>query len=85
MADIHVLPGIERRDLGPSDLDAKEVLDYAIEAGVTDVVVIGTGRDGRLYVASSLGDADRAVGKMMRAVSLLSEAHIVRAAPTDTA
>lgn len=35
MAEIHVLPGIERRDLaGPAEGDAQRILQAAIDAGV---------------------------------------------------
>ena len=70
-AEIHVLPGIERRDLGEPAPDAG-VLAAALERGVHDVVVVGRDRAGELYIAAAGGDVDRVVGQLMRAVQQLA-------------
>lgn len=71
MAEIFVLPGVERRDVLES-LPAEKVLIGAIELGITDVTVIGRDREGKPYVATSMSDMDRAVGRLMHAVTYLS-------------
>ncbi len=76
MAQVYVLPGIERRDL-LDPIPSEQVLHQAIENGVVDAIVIGRSRDGTLYVASAVGDADRDVGLMMRAVHHLTSCTIV--------
>lgn len=77
MADVHILPGIERRDLG-KDVPAPNVLGAAIENGVTDVIVIGRARDGELYLAAECHDADAVVGKLIRAVNFLADSEVVQ-------
>lgn len=85
MADVHVLPGVERRDLaGPASGDAKAVLEAAIEAGVTDVVIVGKTLDGEQWVSTSMGDADRAAGIMLRAANWLTTVEIVNDVVIDT-
>lgn len=84
MAEIFFLPGVERRDLTCGPTEASRVLEAAIEAGVTDVVIVGRGRDGELYVAGSCPDVDRSIGFLMRAVSLLSESRIENDVIIDT-
>lgn len=76
MAKVHVLPGIERRDL-LGVLPAEQLLQKAIEAGITDAVAIGRDRSGQLYVASCNPDADKAVGMLMRAVNMIADATII--------
>jgi hypothetical protein len=71
MAEVHVLPGVERRDL-MVPLPCAELLQKAIDAGVTDAVIVGRARDGSLYVASASTDVDRDVGRLMRAVEFLT-------------
>lgn len=71
MADVHVLPGVERRDL-LGVLPTERLFEKALEAGVTDVVIIGRDRAGQLYVASGGEDVDRSVGMIMRAVSYMT-------------
>lgn len=71
-ADIHTLPGIERRDLNGGPVPCEVVLREAIDAGVTSVIVVGRDRAGGLYLASSGSDADRDVGILMRAVTYLT-------------
>lgn len=79
MAEIHVLPGIERPDLYSAP-EASAVLQAAIEAGVNQVVLIGRDRTGELYLAASVDDAEKCVGLLMRAVSMISSAGIVNEA-----
>jgi hypothetical protein len=74
MADIHVLPGIERRDLCGERIPATEVLVAAIDSGVTDVTIVATGRDGQPYIASDCPDMDRVAGRLVRAVNWLTSA-----------
>ena len=71
MADVHVLPGVERRDL-LGTLPTEQIFQKAMDAGVTDVVIIGRDRAGELYVASGGNDVDRSVGMLMRAVSYMT-------------
>jgi hypothetical protein len=82
-ADVYVLPGVERRDL-MVPLAGAQVLQKAIEAGVEDVTVVGRSRDGSLYIATSLTDADRAAGMMMRAVNWLTSATIEADQPNES-
>lgn len=85
MAEIHVLPGIERRDLaGPVEGDAAHVLQCAIDAGITEVVIVGKDREGGQWVSTSMGDADRAAGIMLRAANWLTQVHIVNDVVIDT-
>ena len=85
MADVHVLPGVERRDLaGPANGDAQAVLDAAIEAGITDVVIVGKTPAGEQWVSTSMGDVDRAVGIMIRAANWLTAVEIVNDVVIDT-
>lgn len=75
MADVHVLPGVERWDIGET-VPSNVVLTSAIENGVTDAVVVGKTRNGDLYIAAECGDADAVVGKLMRAVNVLANAEV---------
>lgn len=70
-ARIYVLPGVERRDISPAPA-ARRVLEAAVEAGLSDVVLVGVDRAGVLYVAGSYHDTDRAVGVLMRGVTYIS-------------
>lgn len=83
MAEVHVLPGIERRDLLGA-LPAEQLFTKAIENGVTDAVIVGRTRDGSPYVASCLSDADKAVGQLMRAVNMITSAEMNNAEPMIT-
>lgn len=83
MADVHVLPGIERRDLVGAPLRDEVVLQAAIEKGVTDVVIVGRHRDGSLYVAGSGNDADRTVGRLMSAVWFLTSGSFAQGIEDD--
>jgi hypothetical protein len=74
---IHLLPGVERRDLGAAVPD-HDVLNAAIAEGVSGVVVVGRDRTGGLYVASAAGNPDLVVGQLMRAVQHLASARIER-------
>ncbi|MFG1302704.1 hypothetical protein V5F34_01000 [Xanthobacter autotrophicus] len=85
MAEVYVLPGVERRDLaGPAEGDAAHILAAAIENGVTEVVIVGKDRDGSQYVATSMGDADRAAGIMLRAATWLASVRIDNDVVIDT-
>lgn len=70
-AKVVVMPGVERRDMAGAHCDSQTVLQSAIDAGVTDAIVIGRDRAGNLYVASSSQDVDKSVAMLMRAVALL--------------
>lgn len=84
MADVHVLPGVERRDLSGAPLPTEEVLQAAIDVGLLEVVIVGRDRTGQLYVACSDSDADRSVGLLMRAVTYLSSATIENSVVIET-
>lgn len=66
MADIHVIPGVERHDIGPN-VSVEQVLESAGATGLSVVIVIGYGREG-FYLATSSPDMDRNIGMAMRAV-----------------
>jgi len=83
MAEIHVLPGVERRDL-LGVLPAEELLQKAIDQGITDVVIVGRDRAGNPYVASCLSDVDRAVGRLMYAATFLAQATLHNDQVIDT-
>lgn len=72
MAEVLVLPGIERRDLVGDPVPAAEVLAAAIEKGITDVVIVGRSRDGEQYVAGSLNDVDKVVGVLFAAATYVA-------------
>lgn len=76
-ATIHVLPGIERRDL-TGDVPEKAVLSAAIKQGVTDVIIIGRDRQGQRYIATSMSDMDQAVGRIITAANYLASATVVQ-------
>lgn len=69
--NVVVMPGLERRDL-ETDTPSDDVLRAAINAGVNDVIVIGRERNGELYLAAAIADADRVVGRLMWAVQFLA-------------
>lgn len=73
MADVHVLPGIERRDITGPPVDSAKVLSDAIANGVTDVVVVGRDRRGKQYIAAASNDADKVVGILMAAAVLMAK------------
>ncbi|MEK6591556.1 MAG: hypothetical protein AABZ67_00605 [Pseudomonadota bacterium] len=66
-AKIYTLPGVERRDIGLA-VEVGRVLDGAKKAGLSDLVLVGIDREGRLYVAGSMPDIDKAAGMLMRGV-----------------
>jgi hypothetical protein len=70
-AQVVVLPGVERRDL-LGELPDKTVLQAAIDNGAKEVIVIGRDRQGGLYLAGTMDDADRTVGRLMQAVAFLT-------------
>ena len=77
MADIVVLPGVERRDIG-DPVPSEDVLRCAIESGLTDVIVIGRDRSGEHYLAAAIADADRIVGRLLWAVDFLVRCKVVQ-------
>jgi hypothetical protein len=83
-ARIIVLPGIERRDLAGSPCSSRNVLQAAIDQGVTDVLIVGRDRKGQLYIAGAPPDVDKSVGMLMRAVAVLSDCHIINDVEIDT-
>ena len=76
MAELHIFPGVERRDLLPS-IKPKVVLDKCLEDGATNLTIVGTARDGSFYLTSCCGDAYRMVGMLQRAITLVSGANLV--------
>lgn len=82
MAEVHVLPGVERRDLG-APLGVESVMKAVAEADLVDLVVVGRTRLGEQYIASSMPDADKAVGMLVRAQHFIVEANVEQA-PFDT-
>lgn len=76
MADVRVLPGVERRDLG-QPVPSEVVLSKAIDNGVSDAIVIGIARDGSFYFAAEHPNADLVIGKLMRAVHMLASSEVV--------
>lgn len=71
--NVTVLPGVERRDLpDTAEVPSAEVLQVAIDNGVTDVVLVGRTRTGALYVAGESRDLDHVVGRLMLAVAMLT-------------
>jgi hypothetical protein len=65
VADIHLLPGVARNDVGPR-VPIEELLQAVAEAGMTNVIVLGYGREG-FSLWSSDPDLDRNVGMIERA------------------
>ena len=62
MSKIIDFPGITRLDSDPA-----RVLEHAMEAGLTDVVVIGFKEDGSEYFRSSLADGGDVLWHLERA------------------
>ena len=83
MAELHIFPGVERRDLLPSDL-AQNVLDKASKEGLIEATIVGRTRDGTFYLSSTMGDADRMVGVLHRALTLVSAANLSDQKPINT-
>lgn len=83
MAEVHVLPGVERRDLAGRNLGVDEVLMQAAGEGLSEVVVVGRDRGGVFYIASSMQDADRCVGYLVRAANVIASSDVI-SAPFDT-
>ena len=73
MGDVHVIPGVERRDLLDT-IVPRDLLNKANHEGVTDVTIIGRDRAGKFYLSSCLGDADKTVGMLYRAITLIAGA-----------
>jgi len=76
MADVIVLPGIERRDLAGAVIPSAEILNRALDSGITDVVIVGRHRDGRLYIAGESNDIDRVTGLLARAAAVLATGEV---------
>ncbi len=62
------------------DLDPRRVLQAAIDAGMSEVVIVGYDADGNDYYASSMSDGrsanwhlDRAKWRLMKTVDALEE------------
>lgn len=83
MAEVHVLPGVERRDM-IGVLPAEQLLQKAIDQGISDVVIVGRDRSGNPYVASAMSDVDRAVGRLMYAATFLAQSTIENDQVLDT-
>lgn len=62
MSDVVEFTGITRLDLPP-----ERILNRAIEAGMTEVVVCGFDADGKEYFVSSLADGGDALWHLERA------------------
>jgi hypothetical protein len=56
-----------------ADMPPEKVLSGAIEDGIDPAIVIGLDGDGRIYVASSLGNSDTVLGLLYRATAWLAE------------
>lgn len=56
-----------------ADLHPDTVLQEASRLNIDPVIVVGLDKDGRLYVASSLGNSDTVLGLMYRATSWLAQ------------
>ncbi len=76
MAEVVIFPGAPRRDV-TEDVPLPDVMQNAVDAGVSGTIIIGTARDGELFIASENGDVDAVVGKLMRAVTFLSSCELV--------
>jgi hypothetical protein len=81
MAEVHVLPGVERRDLVGPELTAKAVLLAALDNGVTDIVIVGIARDGSQYIAGCSNDVDRVVGKLFAAATTIASGEFEAGVP----
>jgi hypothetical protein len=62
MADVISFPGVTKLDLDP-----ERVLRKAMEAGVTEVVIVGFDKGGNDYFASSVADAGNVIYHLRRA------------------
>lgn len=82
MGKVIILPGVERRDLN-YDIKPEDVLTGAIDNGVTSTTVIGIGRDGQFYVASSVDDTDKVVGMLHRAIGVVANGRYASDYPID--
>ncbi len=72
MSNLHILPGVERRDMVGDVVPSAEVLQAAIDNGISDVVIVGRRRDGGLFVAGETNDVDRAAGILLRGASYVA-------------
>jgi hypothetical protein len=62
MGDVVVLPVVTCLDLPP-----ERVLQAALEAGLTEVIIVGYAADGSEYFASSVGDGGDVLWHLERA------------------
>lgn len=77
-----IFPGV-RKDSTPesqseaetleAELTSLQVLQAAIESGITDVVVAGIRADGTIYSAAEATDSDAIAGKFLRAANYWSQ------------
>jgi hypothetical protein len=75
MAELHILPGVERRDLLP-EIPARTVLNKALDDDATKITIVGVARDGSFYLTSCCGNAYEMVGMLQRAITLVSGANL---------
>lgn len=85
MAEVLVLPGVERRDLVGPAVPAAEVLQATIEKGITDVVIVGRHRDGSQYIAGSINDVDKVIGVLFAAATFLASGAFDQGIPEENA
>ena len=83
MAELHIFPGVERRDLLPTDT-CQNVLDKASKEGLIEATIVGRTRDGSFYLTSTLGDVDKMVGILHRALTLAAAANLCDQKPLNT-
>lgn len=79
-AKIFELPGIDRRDFG-TKAKTIDVLQYAIDYGITDVIVLGRNRDGSRYIAAEDGNLDAVVGKLFSEATRMASSEMEHCAP----
>ncbi len=82
MAKLFILPGVERRDLVGTKVDSERVLSRAIEAGLSECVVVGRDRAGELFIAGTEPDIDKVTGMLVNAVHWLNEGAYTAPEPT---
>lgn len=70
MAEIKVLPGVNRPDLDRQTA-VNEVLEGAGEAGLIHIAIVGRNAAGDIIVFSSQSDADAVIGLFTRGAAFL--------------
>lgn len=83
MADVHVLPGIERRDITGPPRTPAQIIQTVVDQGVTDLVIVGRARTGEIYVNSCTNDLDKAAGLLMGGATFLAT-HVFRQGIVET-